>query len=81
MEPTSNAPSDPSAPETPLAADGLFAALPWGVLVLEEQRVIRRVNPQAARWCGAAPEALLGQPLATADLPAALGAARISAHG
>ena len=75
MEPTSNAPSDPSAPETPFAADGLFAALPWGVLVLDEQRVIRRVNPQAARWCGAAPEALLGQPLATADLPAALGAA------
>ena len=75
MEPTSNAPSDPSAPETLLAADGLLAALPWGVLVLDERGVIRRVNPQAARWCGAAPEALLGQPLATADLPAALGAA------
>ena len=39
------------------------------VLVLDEQRIIRRVNQLAARWCGASPERLLGQPLTEAALP------------
>ncbi len=75
MKPTPNARPDPSLLEAILAADGLLAALPWGVLVLDEHHIIRRVNQQAARWCGAAPDALLGRPLAEAGLPAAFGAA------
>jgi PAS domain S-box-containing protein len=46
----------------PDAADSLLAALPWGVLVLDAQGTIRRVNEQAAAWSGATPTALLGQP-------------------
>jgi len=72
MIPTPTALTDAAALEALLAADGLLDALPWGVLVLDEQRVIRRVNRQAARWGGTVPEALLGQPLAGAGLPAAL---------
>jgi len=73
MEPT--APPTPSSPQTILAAEGLLDTLPWGVLVLDEQRLGQRLNQQAARWCGTSPEALLGRPLAEADLPAAIGAA------
>jgi len=62
------------APEPPADAAALLAALPWGVLVLDAQDVVRYVNPQATAWCGAA-AALLGQPLAEAPLPATLGAA------
>jgi len=73
VEPT--APPTPSSPPTILAAEGLLDALPWGVLVLDEQRLVQRVNQQAARWYSTSPEALLGWPLAEADLPAAIGAA------
>jgi PAS domain S-box-containing protein len=44
------------------------------VLVLDAQRTIQRINQQAASWCGVAPDTLLGQPLAEAPLPLALGA-------
>ncbi|MDU0369115.1 PAS domain-containing protein [Hymenobacter endophyticus] len=50
----------------------LLDALPWGVLVLDEHNVIRRINQQAAKWCGAAPEALLGNLLTQVGLPSAL---------
>jgi len=53
----------------------LLAALPWGVLVLDAQGLIQHLNPPAAHWCGGAPATLLGQPLAAAPLPPALGAA------
>jgi len=74
MEPNPNAQSNPSSLGAILAADGLLDALPWGVLVLDEQRLVQRVNQQAARWCGTSPEALLGRSLAEANLPAAIGA-------
>ena len=67
-----NAQPYPSLPGATLAAEGLLDTLPWGVLVLDEQHIIRRVNQQAARWCGASPDALQGQPLAGATLPPAL---------
>ncbi|MFD1874758.1 GAF domain-containing protein [Hymenobacter bucti] len=63
------------SPTSDYSADGLLDALPWGVLVLDEQRIVRRANQQMARWCGAPPAALLGRPLAEADLPPALGVA------
>jgi PAS domain S-box-containing protein len=55
-----------------LSADELLDSQPWGVLVVDAQHVIRRVNQLAANWCGALPTALLDQPLAAADLPPAL---------
>jgi PAS domain S-box-containing protein len=65
-----------SEPPGPLAtADELLAALPWGVLVLDAQAVIRRVNRQAAQWCGMPAGSLLDQPLAQAPLPPALSTA------
>jgi PAS domain S-box-containing protein len=67
-----NAQPYPSLPGATLGAEGLLDALPWGMLVLDEQHIIRRVNQQAARWCGALPDALLGLPLAEATLPPAL---------
>jgi len=78
METSAAAP--PEQPGTPpltlprfdLLADEVLAALPWGVLVLDEQRRVRRISPQAARWCGAPPAALLGRPLAEAACPPAL---------
>ena len=57
------------------SAEGLLDGLPWAVLVLDEQRIIRRVNQQAARWCGASPERLLGRSLTEAALPPAVSAA------
>ncbi|GAA4499206.1 hypothetical protein GCM10023172_17530 [Hymenobacter ginsengisoli] len=51
-----------------LAADELLDALPWGVLVVDAQGVVRRINHQAAHWCGVPPAALLGHPLAQAEL-------------
>ncbi len=62
-------------PELPADAAALLAALPWGVLVLDAQGVLRYLNPQAAAWCGGRDAALLGQPLAAAPLPPALAAA------
>jgi len=41
----------------------LLDVLPWGILVVDEQRLIRRANPQLARWCGVAEEKLLATPL------------------
>ncbi|MBF9144076.1 PAS domain-containing protein [Hymenobacter properus] len=70
METAPPALSDPTPPGGDLAAEGLLDALPWGVLVLDEQRVIRRVNQQAARWCGAPAEVLLNRSLESANLPA-----------
>ncbi|MFD1871110.1 PAS domain-containing protein [Hymenobacter bucti] len=57
------------------SAGHLLDALPWGVLVLDEQRRIRCVNQQAAQWCGTLPETLFGRPLLEAGLPLALRAA------
>ncbi|WP_354579120.1 PAS domain-containing protein [Hymenobacter sp. UYP22] len=56
----------------PSDCTSLLDALPWGVLVLDEHNVIRRVNQQAAEWCGAAPEALLNNLLTQVALPSAL---------
>ena len=76
MKTTLNARPDPASPAATLAAaDALLDALPLGVLMLDEQRIVRRVNQQAACWCGAAPEALVGRPLAEAGLPPVVGAA------
>ena len=74
METNPNAQPNHSPLGSSLVADGLLDALPWGVLVLDEQRLVQHVNQQAARWCGTSPGALLGRPLAGADLPAAIGA-------
>ena len=74
METNPNAQPNLSSLGATLVANGLFDALPWGVLVLDEQHLVQHVNQQAARWCGTSPEALLGRPLAEADLPAAIGA-------
>ena len=74
MEPNPNAQPNLSSLGATLVANGLFDALPWGVLVLDEQHFVQHVNQQAARWCGTSPEALMGRPLAGADLPAAIGA-------
>ena len=74
MEPTPNTQSGPSPLGAVIAADGLLDNLPWAVLVLDEQCIIRRVNQQAARWSGTLPEALLGRPLAGAGLPPAISA-------
>ena len=71
MNPSANAQPAPTLP----GADALLEGLPWGVLVLDGQRVIRRVNPPAAHWCGTPPEGLLGQPLATAPARPVLRAA------
>ena len=75
METNTNAQPNPSSLGALLAADGLLDALPWGVLVLDEQRLVQHINQQAARWCGTSSEALLGRSLAEADLPAAIGGA------
>ncbi|MGI4872563.1 MAG: PAS domain-containing protein [Janthinobacterium lividum] len=75
MQPTPNAEPELSIPETIPAADQLLNTLPWGVLVVDEQHIIRRVNQQAARWGSGLPEALLGRPLAEAGLPPAVSAA------
>jgi len=75
MEPTHDAQPYPPQPGELLTAEQLLDALPWGVLVVDAHRIIRRANQQAARWCGASPEALLGRPLAEADLPPAVRAA------
>ncbi len=64
-----------SSPAPLATADELLAALPWGVVVLDAQDVIRRVNPQAAQWCGAPAGALVDQPLAQVPLPPALSTA------
>jgi len=58
--------------ETLISADWLLETLPWGVLVVDAHFIVRRLNQQAARWCGAPPAALLGQPLATVPLAATL---------
>jgi signal transduction histidine kinase/PAS domain-containing protein len=70
-------PQQPNTYPSPLgdsdfSAEELLDTLPWGVLVLDEQRIVRRVNQQAARWCSASPAELLGRPLAEVDLSPAL---------
>ncbi|MGI4742526.1 MAG: PAS domain-containing protein [Janthinobacterium lividum] len=72
MDSTPHALPYPPQPGELCAAGELLDALPWGMLVLDEQRIIGWVNQQAVRWCGAPAEALLGQPLASAPLPPAL---------
>ena len=65
----------PHPPLNPdFSADWLLDALPCGVLVLDEQGLIRRANEPAARWGGVLPAALLGRSLAETGLPPALGA-------
>ncbi|UYZ59685.1 PAS domain S-box protein [Hymenobacter latericus] len=68
-------PPDALFPEAPSDCTALLDALPWGVLVLNQDGIICRVNPMAARWCKAQPDALLGQSLAQAPLPPALATA------
>ena len=75
METPANAQPAPTLPAALPTADALLEELPWGVLVLDGQRIIRRVNPPAARWCGTPPAGLLGQPLATAPVRPVLRAA------
>ena len=72
MKTTAHAQPDPAPAGAAPAADVLLDALPWGVLALDEQGVVQRVNPAMARWCGRPPAALLGQPLAGAALPPAV---------
>ncbi|MBH8568070.1 PAS domain-containing protein [Microvirga sp. STS02] len=60
---------DSSSSEALAVPEALLDALPWGVLVLDAPHVIRRLNQQAAAWCGAPAGALVGQPLAGAPLP------------
>ncbi|UOG77687.1 PAS domain S-box protein (plasmid) [Hymenobacter tibetensis] len=68
MNSTPHTPPDPSLQAALRAAEELLDTLPWGVLVVDEQRIVQRVNPLAARWCGTVPDALLGRALAEADL-------------
>ncbi len=75
MDLTPTIPPGFSSPAPLATADELLEALPWGVLAFDEQEVIRRVNPQAAQWCGLPVGALLGQPLAQAPLSPALSTA------
>ncbi|UOG77645.1 PAS domain-containing protein (plasmid) [Hymenobacter tibetensis] len=72
MESPADAHPEQFPPPTQPTAEQLLAALPWGLLMLNEHQVIQRINQQAAQWCGVPPEALLGQALAEADLPAAV---------
>ncbi|WP_460503163.1 hypothetical protein, partial [Hymenobacter agri] len=62
----------PPRPSSCPTTDELLEALPWGVLALDEELVIRQVNPQMSRWLGNAPAGLLDQPLADAGLPMAV---------
>ena len=55
-------------PHPDASAEALLATLPWGVLVLDAQRIIRQANEQVARWGETSLEALTGQPLAGATL-------------
>lgn len=75
MAATPTTPPDSSSFEALAATAALLDALPWGVLVLDEQRVVRHLNQQAAHWCGNLASALVGQPLAEAALPQALSSA------
>ena len=75
MTATSAPQPDPAPLNNLPAADWLLDTLPWGLLVLDERRVIRRINQQAAHWCGTAPEVLLGCPLPEAALPPVVAAA------
>ncbi|MCA8832556.1 PAS domain S-box protein [Hymenobacter pini] len=75
MGPTSPLPPSASSQEPPSVCAALLDALPYGVLVLDEQRMIRRVNQQAAYWCGAPAEKLQGQQLNDAALLPALSTA------
>jgi PAS domain S-box-containing protein len=68
MEPAPTAQPDPASAGTLPAADELLKTLPWGVLVVDAQGSVQRINQQAAYWCGVQPTALLGQPLAQAAL-------------
>jgi signal transduction histidine kinase len=47
-------------------ADALLQGLPWGVVVLDAQGTVLRLNQQAAYWWGASSQALLGQRLGPA---------------
>ncbi|MDO7853876.1 PAS domain-containing protein [Hymenobacter convexus] len=75
MKASPPAPPDPSRPGAFLAPENFFDALPWGVLVLDEEHIIRQANPVMGRWCGVPVGELLDQPLAEARLPPALRAA------
>jgi PAS domain S-box-containing protein len=71
MDPTSD-----SLPFQPLlSANWLLDTMPWGILVVDEQHIVRRANQQAARWGDVVPATLLGQPVAEAPLPPGVRAA------
>jgi len=73
--PSSTAPGFASPGGFLAATAALLEALPWGVLVLDEQGVIQQLNRQAAAWCGVGAGTLVGQPLAASSLPPTLRAA------
>ena len=56
METNHNAQPNLSSLGVIFTADGLLDALPWGVLVLDEQHLVQHANQQAARWCGTYPK-------------------------
>jgi PAS domain S-box-containing protein len=75
MNPTANDQPSPSSLGTLLDADWLLDTLPWAVLVVDAQRIVRRINHQAVRWCSVRPATLLGRPLAEVALVPNVGAA------
>jgi PAS domain S-box-containing protein len=75
MNPTANDQPSPSSLGTLLDADWLLDTLPWAVLVVDAQRIVRRINHQAVCWCSVRPATLLGRPLAEVALVPNVGAA------
>lgn len=80
-QPTDSIPLSGSVAGLAVSAEALLASLPWGVVLVDAQGLVQQLNQQAARWGGAAPEALLGRPFAELGLPAELAAALLPATG
>jgi PAS domain S-box-containing protein len=51
------------ATEAGMEAESLLQGLPWGVVVLDAQGTVLRLNRQAAHWWGTSPQELQGQRL------------------
>jgi PAS domain-containing protein len=56
----------PAGDATGTDAEALLQGLPWGVVLLDAQGTVLRLNQQAAYWWGASPQALQGQRLGPA---------------
>ena len=65
-KPDSFGAKQPAGPDA--GADALLHRLPWGVVVLDAQGTVRRLNEQAAAWWGVQPADVLAKP--PAELPA-----------